>query len=280
MKKQISRSYNQQELKYICDLLCDNIEEVLSALDLHDYRDNGKMITMACPIHGGDNDSALNLYYEGDSYRGNWKCRTHGCEKIFKSSILGFIRGVISAQKYGWEKEGDEMCSFTEAMKFAKSLVSKDTDVMVFNSIRQNKNNFSRIVDKIIDKPSQESKITRETAIQNLNIPAKYYIDRGFSETTLNKYDVGLCQNPQKPMYNRVVVPVYDNSGKYLVGCTGRNNVINVNLTIKILNHVQKTIKRGYTPNGNTVKVLNLKIIYIIFGMLKNIFKKIIMPLL
>lgn len=223
MKKQISRSYNQQELKYICDLLCDNIEEVLSALDLHDYRDNGKMITMACPIHGGDNDSALNLYYEGDSYRGNWKCRTHGCEKIFKSSILGFIRGVISAQKYGWEKEGDKMCSFTEAMEFAKNFVSKDTDAMVFNSIRQNKNNFSRIVDKIIDKPYQESKITRETAIQNLNIPAKYYIDRGFSETTLNKYDVGLCQNPKKPMYNRVVVPVYDNSGKYLVGCTGRS---------------------------------------------------------
>ena len=84
MTKKKSPSHNQHELKIICDALCDNIEQVLEALDLHEYRDNGKMITMACPIHGGDNDSALNLYYEGDTYRGNWKCRTHGCEKYSK----------------------------------------------------------------------------------------------------------------------------------------------------------------------------------------------------
>ena len=218
------RSYNQYELKNICDALCDNIEKVLSALDLHEYTDNGKMITMACPIHGGDNDSALNLYYEGDTYRGNWKCRTHQCEKIFKGSILGFIRGVISAQKYNWEEEGDKMCTFAEAMEFAKSLISdSDTSNLAFNAVKQDKNNFSRIVNKIVINTEQETKIPRETAIQNIQIPSSYYLDRGFSEDILTKYDVGLCDNPSKPMYNKVVVPIYDNSGQYLVGCTGRS---------------------------------------------------------
>ena len=60
------------------------------------------MVSMACPIHQGDNSSALNLYIEGDSYRANWKCRTHQCEKTFKGSILGFTRGLLSYQKYNW----------------------------------------------------------------------------------------------------------------------------------------------------------------------------------
>ena len=218
------RSYNQNELKNICDALCDNIEKVLSALDLHEYIDNGKMITMACPIHGGDNDSALNLYYEGDTYRGNWKCRTHQCEKIFKGSILGFIRGVLSAREYDWQQDGDKMCSFAEAMEFAKSLLSDyNLNDSVFSDLKQDKSNFSRIVDKMITKPEETPKITRESVIQNISIPAQYYLDRNFSSDILVKYDVGLCINPHKPMSNRVVVPIYDNSGEFLVGCTGRS---------------------------------------------------------
>ena len=224
MTKKKSPSHNQHQLKAICDALCDNIEELLAALDLHEYRDNGKMITMACPIHGGDNDSALNLYYEGDTYRGNWKCRTHQCEKIFKGSILGFIRGVLSAQKYGWEKEGDKIAPFPEVMSFAESIVSDKLDGQLDDiKLRSDKTNFSWIVNNLAVKPLSEKKIPRESAISNIDIPAKYYVDRGFSKDALQKYDVGLCSNPKKPMYSRVVVPIYDDSGQYLVGATGRS---------------------------------------------------------
>ena len=65
----------------------DHIEDLLTYFDL-EYRSNDKMISMSCPIHGGDNSGAINLYVQGDTYRGNWKCRTHGCEKIFKGSII------------------------------------------------------------------------------------------------------------------------------------------------------------------------------------------------
>ena len=95
MKATKSNSYDQHKLKILSDSLCDNIEELLEILNISEYKLSDKMIAMNCPIHQGDNPSALNLYYVGDSYRGNWKCRTHNCEEIFKPSILGFVRGCF-----------------------------------------------------------------------------------------------------------------------------------------------------------------------------------------
>ena len=71
-----SRLNDQAKLKIVCDELCDNITSLLDSFGL-DYKVNQKMISMSCPIHGGDNPSAVNIYPEGDQYRGNWKCRTH-----------------------------------------------------------------------------------------------------------------------------------------------------------------------------------------------------------
>ena len=120
-----SRSNDQAKLKILGDHICDNIEQLLETFGI-EYKYNGKMISMCCPIHGGDNVSAINIYPEGERYRGNWVCRTHGCDKIFKGSIIGFIRGVLSHQKYSWTKDGDEQCSFNEALDFALAFSNKD----------------------------------------------------------------------------------------------------------------------------------------------------------
>ena len=64
------RSYSQEEIKNICDHLCDNLDEVCEIFDL-DCKHGSKMLTMCCPIHGGDNPSALNLYHTGEDYKGN-----------------------------------------------------------------------------------------------------------------------------------------------------------------------------------------------------------------
>lgn len=55
-----------EELK---DMACASIEELLTSLDV-DFRQNGKMLCGPCPVHGGDNLSAWNLYPEGDEVRG------------------------------------------------------------------------------------------------------------------------------------------------------------------------------------------------------------------
>ena len=66
-------------------------------------------------------------------------------------------------------------------------------------------------------------KIDRNLIQQSLSIPASYFIERGYSEDILIKYDIGLCLNPKKEMYNRAVAPIYDNEHKYMIGCTGRS---------------------------------------------------------
>lgn len=223
MKMNKSRLNDQHKLKIVCDEVCDHIESLLHHFGL-EYKLHNRLITMSCPIHGGDNASAFNLYPEGDTYRGNWKCRTHGCEKIFKGSVIGFIRGVISNQKYGWSKEGDPLCSFKEAVDFATKFINKDLNTIKISRTDKDKRQFTNVINYLNNEPSQnKSKIKRQHIIQSLQIPAQYYLDRRYTADILSKYDVGLCHKNGKEMSDRVVVPIYDNDYQYMIGCTGRS---------------------------------------------------------
>jgi 5S rRNA maturation endonuclease (ribonuclease M5) len=220
---QKSRLIDQYKLKILCDSLCDQIEEFLDLYHI-DYKYANRMITMSCPIHGGDNESAINIYPEGDTYRGNWKCRTHNCHEIFKGSIIGFVRGILSREQLNWTKNGDPMVSFEDTITFIEKFLNKSLkDIKVSKTFKE-KQKFSSMIgymQKSIDEP--DSKITRNQIIKKLEIPAQYYLDRGYSAEILRKYDVGLCKEQHKSMSNRVVVPIYDNSYSYMVGCTGRS---------------------------------------------------------
>ena len=221
MKK--STSFDQNKIKIICDQLCDDIEDLLDSLEL-EYKMNHRFVSMSCPIHGGDNDSAVNIYHVGDTYRGNWKCRTHRCEETFKSSIIVFIRGVISNRKYNWNKTGDTTCSFKEALEYATKFLDVEINKIKLPKHYKDKNTFINNA-KIFTKSTNSHKysITKDLIRKSLNIPSKYFIDRGFSRDILDKYDVGDCHNASKEMYNRAVVPVYDIENRYMVGCTGRS---------------------------------------------------------
>lgn len=218
-----SRSTDQAKVKLLCDILCDDIEGLLEHLDV-EYKYNGKMITGCCPIHGGDNPSAISLYPDGDTYRGNWKCRTHGCEKYFKPSLIGFIRGVLSNQKYNWEKEGDQFVGFDVALDFAQKYANQDLENIRFSRSDRNKQSFTSVMNYVNDKEEEQTtKIKREYVVKALDIPSQYYLDRGYSSEILEKYDVGLCRDPDKPMHDRVVVPIYDNDYKFVIGSSGRS---------------------------------------------------------
>lgn len=223
MAKNKSISYDQHKLKLMSDKICDNIESLLNYFAI-EHKVLSKMVTMSCPIHGGDNASALNLYPEGETYRGNWKCRTHHCEEVFKSSIIGFIRGVISHNNYGWVKNGDTTCSFNEALIFAQSFIKQNLSDIKIDKKSIEKNSFVNTINYInIKENKDKSKVTKSQIRKSLIIPSKYFVDRGFSPEILNKYDVGDCTTENKEMSQRAVVPVYDTDYKYMVGCTGRS---------------------------------------------------------
>lgn len=217
-------SLDQEHLRQIGDELCDNLEELLEYFDI-EYRQTSKMMIFACPIHGGDNDTALNIYPYGDKYRGNWKCRTHQCESVFMSSIIGFVRGILSNREKGWKQSGDQTVSFNETLKFIEQFLKKDLSELPKKSrISNDKNKFIQNIKTLLKQPEkQKTIITRDTIRRSLQIPAKYYINRGYSKEILDKYDIGLCSSPGKPMHNRVVVPIYDNDHKYMIGCSGRS---------------------------------------------------------
>jgi hypothetical protein len=218
-----SHSYNQNQLKILCDKLCDRIEELFDFFQL-DMKYNGKMYTGSCPIHDGDNPSAFNLYPSGDSYRGNWKCRTHNCDKTFKSSIIGFIRGVLSNKKLGWKTDGDKFVTFDETIKFIEEFLGENVKTIKISKNDIDKKNFANIVRHITNENNEQlSRVTRQSIRKSLIIPSTYFADRGFSTSILDKYDVGLCDKQNKEMYNRAVAPIYDIDYKYMVGCTGRS---------------------------------------------------------
>ena len=225
-------------------MACANIEELLAELGV-DFRCNGKMLVGPCPVHGGDNLSAWNLYPEGEEVRGYWVCRTHHCEKkksensklLYGSTIIGFVRGVLSQQKGGY-------VGYKESVDFV-------VDFLGYNSLSEiNKPDAATIerrkyissMRKLSVSPKQEkSGWTREKLRDTLELPAKYYTDRGYSKEVLDKYDVGLYNKR-----NRVVVPVYDDKYTYVAGFLGRSTWSQCSRCKKWHNPKSKCPKTGY----------------------------------
>jgi len=58
--------FDQNKLAKINSLLIENIEDLFDMFDI-EYTSTHKMLMCACPIHGGDNQSAFNIYTEETS---------------------------------------------------------------------------------------------------------------------------------------------------------------------------------------------------------------------
>ena len=218
------RSYDQYQLKALSDAICEDIQRLLDTLGIEDYKILDKMVMMSCPIHGGDNNSAFNLYHKGDTYCGNWKCRTHQCEETFKPSIIGFIRGCLSKQSCNWSKNGDDMVSFADAVDFAIKFSNKSVKDLKISRKQKEKTTFVNTVNYI--NPTHANNVVtidRKKVQQSLQIQSPYFMNRGYSAEILIRYDVGECLNANREMYNRAVVPVYDIDHKMVVGCSGRS---------------------------------------------------------
>lgn len=217
-----SKGYDQSQIKALERLAGDKLDLLIDSFGL-DLTKKSKFYVGACPIHGGDNESAFNIFHSGDIV-GNWRCFTHGCHNIFKDSILGFIRAIISKRKYEWCND-DNICPFNEAVDFLKKFTKTDNinDIVVdCEAIEMSR--FVRSVEVFKDKtPPKILNIPRELVIKSLDIPSKYFISRGYTEEILRKYDIGDCKESKKEMGSRAVVPVYSDDRTTVVGCSGRS---------------------------------------------------------
>ena len=214
---------DQAKLKILCQKVLYRIEELFDLLNVKvNHRSNSYY--GVCPIHGGDNKTGFSIQ-DNPEGTGVWKCFTHHCEKTFMSSVIGFVRGVLSRNKHHWTQQGDKTFGFEDTIKFLLDFLKDDYDKLEINLEEINKDKFVNQINNVYNRPkiTHKNVITRKNIRDSLIIPAEYYLKRGYSQEILNKYDVGLCVNSKKPMFNRVVVPIYDETHSFMVGCTGRS---------------------------------------------------------
>ncbi len=212
--------YKVQGLQHI---LCGRMEELFGELGVS-FNQSHKRFSGRCPIHGGDNEQAISIYRGGD-VPGKWSCYTRHCEKTFQETIIGFVRGVLSRQKYDWmNPESPQKATFQEAIDWCCNFIGQKFETLNFDTADSEKRTFTSNAStfrKAAEAPT--SSITRGQVRNLLKIPAKYFVERGWSAEVLDKYDVGLCDDPKRPFYSRIVVPVYDQNYLYCVGFTGRS---------------------------------------------------------
>lgn len=211
---------NKAILDQLSELCADRLEELLNKLNI-DYTHNKKYLVGPCPVHCGDNNTAFNVFIEGYSARSNWACYTHNCHRPvnqggYGNTIFGLVRGVLSNtlnKKVTWKDAVDYVCKFLKV-----DINNIEIDPM--DAIK--KQSYAQALVLNQEVKLNKLNVSKEQVRKSLIYPAKYYVDRGFSEEILDKFDVGYCNNPSKPFYERCVFPVYDSDGIGIVGFSAR----------------------------------------------------------
>jgi len=211
------KNLSNEELKKLSDKIALSIVPIFRQLGF-EVNDFGDYVSCACPVHDGDNPSAFTMNTDPEHpYFGIWKCWTQSCEENHINTPIGLIRVLLSKSK-------EEDVSFDDTIEYCMNLVetnaedlSKESSSIVFSGAIS-------VLERAMQKreKNKASGVTRGQVRSSLQRPAKYYLDRGYSENVLNEFDVGICVDQTKQMRNRVVAPVYDDDFEYMVGCVGR----------------------------------------------------------
>lgn len=179
-----------------------------------EYRRNYKRFYGPCPVHGGDNQLAFNFFPDGYEVRGMWTCHTRHCEKKWKKTFIGLIHGLLSREysdSIQWTVALDWLLNFLR-YKQLSDIVLPDESILKLRAATSISEKWS------LTTIRHNTGWNRPQVRNNLILPANYYLKRGFSANTLDKYDVG-TYNKQE----RVIVPVYDDDYNYAVGFTKRS---------------------------------------------------------
>ena len=209
--------YDKNQICIIQAYLENYFEELMEKLCIKINRLRGE-IRFSCPVHGGRKQN-LTIYENEEEPKYIWKCYSKHCEQHFQSTLIGLARGVLSAGQ-GWKIEDPKVnkFSFVQTLDWLCSTFKIDLSVTV---VPDNSHDFCRSLKILTPAQTKRKGINRKLVRERLAIPSKYYADK-YSKEILDKMDIGDCYRQDKPMYERAVVPVYDETGNLMCGCTGR----------------------------------------------------------
>lgn len=211
-------------LHEICSQLCDRIDEFFDEQGI-ELRRSGRRFVGRCPVHGGRSPFGLNFYPDGQEVRGYWECLSDKCHLQFPRSAIGFVRGVLSHDKHGWQKKGDRAVSHRETVDLiCQFLKVKINDIKVDRTV-YDRQKFSNNVEFITRKvPATHGVLCTQSQLRKMtDMPANYYLERGYKAETLNEFEVGEVIDRRSREYGRVIVPVYDPAGAHIIGALSRS---------------------------------------------------------
>lgn len=161
----------------------NRLEEFLATLGCS-VQKCGRAYRGPCPVHGG---AGLNFRVNttGDVIPIRWACWSGQCHQKYKPSVLGLVRGVLTHQR-------GKPVSLNEAMRYLNRFVGQ---VPARSAGRPSPSS----------QPPKAIAYTREAVRARLQIPALYFLDRGFSPAVLDAMDVGYS-----PRFGHSSVPMYD----------------------------------------------------------------------
>jgi 5S rRNA maturation endonuclease (ribonuclease M5) len=208
LKKSDVDKNSRKELEILKRKMAKIWKVVLAKFNV-DYYDQGNLVITSCPVHNGSYKSSFNLNInEYSDFFGTWFCNSHKCHERYGRDMVGLTLGLLNR---------DSPTTFLEAVTYCQELTN---DMKIDINYIETDN-----IIKFFSKERREDKkmYSRKAARSRLIIPAEYYIkERGFSPEVLDSFDVGFCPHEDSQMYNRVVFPVYDETGEWMVGCCGR----------------------------------------------------------
>lgn len=202
----------QYDFNAISQVILPHLEDILLQFNIK-YTSHWNRLSMKCPIHEGNKEDALCIFIK-PSYKGllgNWICYTNGCQNEWGRHLIGFIRALLSSKKKKTIKETIDWCR--------KYL---DGDPLEY-SVDLDKQNFIRLTNTLNYYNKYKFQIDRSFFRSRIIIPPEYYLNKGYSKYILDKYDVGVCNDPSKPFYKRFLVPLYDQKHSNIVAVLARS---------------------------------------------------------
>lgn len=204
----------QINFRALNEMISQNIDLFLAHFAI-EYAAYQNRIALSCPMHESSRQESLTIFTSGSETSGNYVCWTNHCE-------LEHGKGVFNLIKFMLEKKQGKKVPIFEAVDFIEKICNKKCDtISATNTDEMKFNNFV----KSISNKSHDVKIvaTREYVQKTLTIPAQYYINRGYQISTLKEFDIGFCNTKGQSMFMRVVVPIYEITGQFMIGCVGRS---------------------------------------------------------
>jgi DNA primase len=158
------------------------IECVLTKLGVK-YKKSSSYLQMCCPIHNGDNATALAFNLK----KNKWLCFTQGCQEEWGCDIVGLIAGV-------------------------QKISRRDAFFWMLDNVGS--------IERPPDVPQEEKidRVYQEDVLLKL-FKTDFYLKKGFQQSTLDAFEHGMA-NAHK-LSGRVVFPIRDEKG-FIRGFSGR----------------------------------------------------------